>query len=178
MEQPMTHSTGSPPPSPNTTPEKKALLEAFDTVLKRQGDEQAARRAEAEARRRQGGSRLLMLVCTTIVVFVCVYLYVERPDWLFPAPPTPESVAVREASLRINVANAAQHIERFRQRTGHLPTTLAEAGAHESALEYEPGDTGYRLHADLDGVRVSYDSNEPLARFVGNSFKVISRRSQ
>jgi hypothetical protein len=173
----MSHSAGSPPPLPNTTPEKQALLEAFDTVLRTQADEAEARRAEA-ARRRQSGSRLLLLVCSTVVLFVCVYLYVERPEWVFPVPPTPESLVVREASLRINVANAAQHVELYRQRTGRLPLTLAEAGAHESALDYEPGTTGYRIHAEMDGVQLTYDSNDPLARFVGNSFKIITRRSK
>jgi hypothetical protein len=85
---------------------------------------------------------------------------------------------VREASLRISVANAAQHIERYRQRTGRLPTTLAEAGAHEAGLDYEPASTVYKLLADTGGVRVSYDSGQPLAQFVGNSFKIISRRSK
>ena len=164
--------------SPNTTPEKKALLEAFDTVLKTQAEEREARRAEAEARLRHGASRLLMLVTTTILVFVSVYLYVERPEWVFPTPPTPESAVVREASLRISIANAAQHIERFRQRAGRLPATLIEAGAHDYALTYEPGSTGYKLYAELGDVRVFYDSAEPLGRFVGNSFKVISRRSK
>jgi hypothetical protein len=164
--------------TPNTSPEKKALLEAFDTVLKTQAEEREARRAEAEARRRHGTSRILMAVCSTIVVFVSVYLYVERPDWVFPSPPTPESLVVREASLRISVANAAQHIERYRQRTGRLPATLAEAGAHESGLDYEPASTVYKLMADTGGVRVTYDSGQPLAQFVGNSFKIISRRSK
>jgi hypothetical protein len=164
--------------TPNTSPEKKALLEAFDTVLKTQAEEREARRAEAEARRRNGTSRLLMVVCTTVLVFVSVYLYVERPDWVFPTPATPESVVVREASLRISVANAAQHIERFRLRTGRLPATLAEAGAHEGGLDYEPASTVYKLVADTAGVRVTYDSGQPLAQFVGNSFKIISRRSK
>jgi hypothetical protein len=163
---------------PNTTPEKKALLEAFDTVLKTQAEEREARRAEAEARRRHGASRLLMVVCTTVVVFIGVYLYVERPDWVFPTPPTPESLVVREASLRIGVANAAQHVERFRQRTGRLPATLAEAGAHESGLDYEPAKTVYKLTADTGGVRVAYESSQSLGSFVGNSFKIISRRSK
>jgi hypothetical protein len=30
----------------------------------------------------------------------------------------------------------------------------------------------------LDDARVTFDSTEPLARFVGNSFKVISRRAR
>jgi hypothetical protein len=164
--------------TPHPSPEKKALLEAFDTVLKAQAEEREARRAEAEARRRHGTSRLLMVVCAAIMVFVGVYLYVERPDWVFPAPPTPESVVVREASLRIAVANAAQHIERYRQRTGRLPATLGEAGAHESGLDYEPATTLYKLVADTAGVRVTYDSSQPLVQFVGNSFKIISRRSK
>jgi hypothetical protein len=164
--------------TPSTSPEKKALLEAFDTVLKTQAEEREARRAEAEGRRRNGTSRLLMTVCSTIVLFVSVYLYVERPDWVFPTPASPESLVVREASLRISVANAAQHIERYRQRTGRLPATLGEAGAQERGLDYEPASTVYKLVADTAGVRVSYDSGQPLAQFVGNSFKIILRRSK
>jgi hypothetical protein len=56
--------------------------------------------------------------------------------------------------------------------------TLAEAGAHEGGLDYQPANTVYKLQADTDGVVVSYDSSEPLAQFVGNSFKIISRRSK
>jgi hypothetical protein len=105
--------------TPNTSPEKKALLEAFDTVLKTQAEEREARRveAEAEARRRHGASRRLTVLCATVLVFVCAYLYIERPDWVFPAPPTPESFVVREASLRLSVANPAQPVERFRRQT-------------------------------------------------------------
>ena len=91
--------------SPTATPEKKALLEAFDSVLKTKADEREAERAAAEARRRgRGTSRLVMLLCATVLLFVSVYLYVERPDWIFPTPPQPESLAVREASLRITIA--------------------------------------------------------------------------
>ena len=109
----------TPAPSATASPEKKALLEAFDTVLKTAAEEREAERLAAEARRRgRGASRLLLVVCTTILVFVSVYLYVERPEWVFPAPSQPESLAVRQASLRISVANAAQHVERYRQRTG------------------------------------------------------------
>jgi hypothetical protein len=135
--------------------------------------------AAAEARRRgRGASRLVMLVCVTILVFVSAYLYVERPDWIFPTPPQPESVAVREASLRITIATAAQHIERYRQQTGQLPGTLAQAGAYGDGISYQRTAAGYRIEGESDNVRVSFDSTEPLARFVGNSFKVISRRSR
>ncbi len=172
----MPHDTGSAS-SPKATPEKQALLEAFDTVLKTQQEEREAQRSEAEARRRRrGASRLLMVVCTTIIVFTSVYLYVERPEWVFPAPPQAESVAVREASLRITLANAAQHVERFRQQTGQFPTSLAQAGAHAAGISYQRAGSGYRLEGEDDGVRVTFHSGEPIARLVGKSFEVISRR--
>jgi hypothetical protein len=167
------------PQTSTASPEKKALLEAFDTVLKTKAQEREAELAAAEARRRgRGISRLVMLVCVTILVFVSAYLYVERPDWIFPTPPRPESLAVREASLRITMATAAQYIERFRQRSGRLPASLTEAGAYGEGIAYQRTAAGYRLEGESDEVRVTFDSTEPLARFVGNSFRVISRRAR
>jgi hypothetical protein len=168
--------TGSPPSTPDPATGKKALLDAFDHVLKTQADEREARRLEAEARRRSTGSRVLILVCLVILAFTGGYLYVERPDWVFPVPPTPESIAVREASLRISIANAAQHIERYRQRNGRLPATLADAGATTPGIQYEPGTTGYQIHTSLEGTTLSYHSSQSLEKFVGNSFAVITRR--
>jgi hypothetical protein len=167
------------PTGSTATPEKKALLEAFDTVLKTKADEREAERLAAEARRRgRGTSRLLMLFCTSVLLLAGAYVFVERPDWIFPAPPPPESLAVREASLRISVANAAQHVERYRQQNGQLPVTLAQAGAHGTAIAYDRLTGGYRLEAEVGEVRVTYSSSESLSRFVGNSFKVISRRGK
>lgn len=167
------------PSGPPATAEKRALLEAFDSVLKTQAELREAERAAAEALRRgRGASRLLMVVCTTIILFTGVYLYVERPEWVFPQPATPESLAVREASLRITIANAAQHVERYRKQSGTLPASLQQAGAHAEDIGYQRTSTGYRLLAEVDGLRLSYDSSEPLSRFVGNSFQVIARRTQ
>jgi ribosomal protein L35AE/L33A len=76
------------------------------------------------------------------------------------------------------VANAAQHVERYHQQTGAWPTTLEQAGAHGGGIRYERAGTGYRLQGENGEVRVRFDSAEPLARFIGNSFEVISRRSR
>lgn len=163
-------------PVPSELAGKKALLEAFDTVLKTQAAEREAERAAAEALRNRGASRLLMVLCTTIVVFLAVYLYVERPEWVFPAPPPAESEAVREASLRIMMANAVQHLERYHHQTGRWPATLEEAGAHGAGISYERTSSGYRLQGQSGQIRLHFESSEPLARFIGNSFEVISRR--
>ena len=175
----MSQDTTTPSPHASASPEKKALLEAFDTVLKTAAEQQELDRRAAEARRRnRGGSRLLLVLCTVIVTFVSVYLYVERPEWIFPVASPPESPAVRQASLRISVANAAQHIERYRQQRGQLPITLEQAGANGAGISYERTAAGYQLEGDNEGIRVSFTSGESLTRFVGNSFEVIARRTR
>ena len=114
-----------------------------------------------------------------VLTFVAVYLYVERPEWAFSAPTLPESPAVREASLRISVANAVQHIERFRQqRKGQLPVTLEQAGANGAEINYQRTAAGYQLEGEDEGIRVSFTSGESLMRFIGNSFEVIARRTR
>ena len=173
----MSQDTTTPPSNASASPEKKALLEAFDTVLKTAAEERELERLAAEARRRsRGASRLLLVLCTVILAFVSVYLYVERPEWIFPVAAPPASPAVRQASLRISVATAAQHIERYRQQRGQLPTTLEQAGANGAAISYQRTAAGYQLEGEGDGIRVSFTSGESLTRFIGNSFEVIARR--
>jgi hypothetical protein len=162
--------------SPEATPEKKALLDAFDTVLKSQAELREAERAAAE--RRRTPSHLLSLICLLLIAAIGAYLYVERPDWVFPRPAAPESAAVREASLRISMATAAQHIDRFRQRTGRLPMNLAEAGAHGSGLTLLATESGYRLTGRSGDISLVLDSSQPIGTFVGESFEVISRRAR
>ncbi|MBA3259848.1 MAG: hypothetical protein H0T68_10350 [Gemmatimonadales bacterium] len=164
-------------PSPATA-EKKALLRAFDTVLKTQADEREAEQRAAEARRlARARSRPLMWVCAAVMIFITGYLWVEQPEWVFPARAQPESMAVKEASLRIGMANAAQHVERYRQRNGRLPASLSEAGAHGGEIDYEAlGADGWRLMGSNGPARLTLTSAEPLTKFLGNSFEVISRR--
>jgi hypothetical protein len=161
---------------PQTSPEsKKALLDAFDSVLKTQAEERDAER-QARERRARRFSRPLMVICAVTILFAATYLYVERPEWVFPLPPTPQSLAVREAGLRISMASAAQHVERFRARTGRLPATLEAAGAHPEGLRYLPAQTSYQVEGDLNGRKLVFVSGESMAAFVGNSFEVIARR--
>ncbi|MDQ3428051.1 MAG: hypothetical protein M3477_09500 [Gemmatimonadota bacterium] len=165
--------------APKATPEKKALLEAFESVLTGQAEEHEFQRRETETRRlAQTKVRPSVWLGAAMALFLSAYLWVEEPAWVFPAPPAPESVAVKEASLRIGLANAAQHVERFRQRTGRLPQTLSEAGAHGGGMTFEPtGPDAWRLAGVNGPVRVSLASADPLPKFLGNSFEVVSRRA-
>jgi hypothetical protein len=175
----MSHETIGPTPPTTSTTAKKALLDAYDTVIKTQADEREAELRAADARRRaRAWSRPLVLTCAAIVLFIGAYLEIERPEWVFPAPMAPESVDIVDASLRITIANAAQHVERFRQRSGHLPETLEKSGAHPLGLRYTVTGSNYRLEGERDGLLVAFTSGEPLPAFLGKSFKVISRRGR
>lgn len=162
----------------STTAGKKALLEAFDSVLRTQAEEREAEQRAAEARRRaRARSRPLMWTCLAIVMFVAGYLWVEQPDWVFPSRAPVESGELKEASLRIGMANAAQHVERYRQRTGRLPASLSEAGAHGQNLSYQVIGTGaWQLIGRNGAAPLTLTSTESLTKFLGNSFEIITRR--
>jgi hypothetical protein len=141
------------------SPQKQALLEAFDTVLKTQADEREAEQRQAEARRRSRNQ-------------------IRPAVWLSDSAP-PESVAVKEASLRIGMANAAQHVEWYRQKTGKLPRTLVEAGTQAEGVTYQPLDSAeWRLIGSHAGIQLTLQSQQPLIKFLGNSFEVITRRGR
>ena len=65
--------------------QKQALLEAFDTVLKQQAEAREAELREAEARRRaQRRVRPTIAAAAVLSLVLCAYLYIERPEWIFP----------------------------------------------------------------------------------------------
>jgi hypothetical protein len=176
----MSQNAPSLPPRTSATPEKKALLEAFDDVMKNQAAEREAELRAAEARRK-GRTRLGALAWTSLAVLVLVsgYLWVERPDWVFPPAIQPESPELRQASLRIGVATAAQHIKRFQRKSGRLPETLTEAGVSTDGISYQRlGPDAYRLEATEGDLRISLGSHDSIPIFLGNSFRVIGQRSQ
>lgn len=163
---------------PGASAEKKALLDAFDSVLKTQAEERESTHREAEARRRdRASSRPLLAASALIVLGVGAYLAIAQPAWVFAPRATPETLAVKEASLRIGMANVSQHVQRFHQRNGRLPESLAEAGARDGNLSYQRlGATGYRLVGENGPAHVTLTSDETLASFLGNSFQIIARR--
>jgi len=176
----MTKETTGTAPVPGASPQKQALLEAFDSVLKQQAENREAElREEAARRRSRQRVRPAVWAAAVLALFLCTYLYIERPEWVFPASAPPESVAIQEASLRIGMANIAQHVERYRQRRGRLPSTLLEAGTQVEGITYQPLDsTEWRLIGSHAGIEITLVSREPLTRFLGNSFEVISRRTR
>jgi hypothetical protein len=171
----MSHETSTPKaPSPPPSAEKKALLDAFDTVLKSQAEE---RERDAEDRRgERKSSRPLLALAAAILLVVGAYLGVAQPTWVFAPRSTPESPALQEASLKVAMANAAQHVEHFRQRNGRLPESLAEAGAWGNMSYSRLGASSYRLVGDNGSAHATFTADESLTDFLGNSYQIIARR--
>ncbi len=156
---------------------KKALLQAFDEVLKTQAEQRSERVAAA----RRGGWRPMAATLAAVftLLFVGAYIWLERPVWIFPEVQSNESAAVKEASLRITLANAARHVEHFRKKNGQLPATLEETGTLAGDILYERSGAGAYLLRGVNGaVQLTLRSTDSLPLFVGNSFQVIARRSR
>ena len=173
---PMTRDTATPPQATGASPEKQALLDAFDTVIKTQAEEREAEHREAELARKSKGVGPAVAALAFLVLLLCGYLYLIRPEWLFPTAAVAESIAVQEASLRIGMANVAQHVEQYRKRTGRLPATLADVGTDVKDVAYQPMDTSWRLTGTHGELELTLTSGQPLAAFVGRSFDLIARR--
>ncbi|MBA3556150.1 MAG: hypothetical protein H0W29_15520, partial [Gemmatimonadales bacterium] len=81
----MTRETSGTAQVPGASPQKQALLDAFESVLKKQAeDHEAEQRQEASRRRIRHRVRPAVWTSAALALFLCTYLYVERPDWLFP----------------------------------------------------------------------------------------------
>lgn len=165
------------PPSPSPTG-KKALLDAFGDVMRSQVqtqlEEAAARQAAARARARR--QRVMWLVAVALIG-VNGYIWAARPAWLFPPPAPGESTEMKEASLRVGMATVARKVEQFRERHGRLPASLTEAGASLEGIRYRVADTTYTLTGVNGPVALSLTSADSLAVFVGDSYRLITRRA-
>ncbi len=175
MAEPRTAAT-PPGPASSRPGGKQALLEAAQEVVRHQAE---SRKAELEAERRAHArvSPVVAVGCAIILV-IAAYVGVERPTWIFPKPPAAETAEVREASLRIGMASAAQRIDKFRRVRNRLPRTLAETGGTVPGVRYERIDSlTYTLRGNSGPVALTFRSTDSLKTFVGASFQVIARRA-
>jgi len=163
------------PGSAGPTPEKRALLEAYEVALKAGSEREAAAAAAPPPRRRRSPVLILSLVLLGLTL---AYLAIARPAWLAINRRIPESAEVQDASLRLGLAMQAQRIRRFQRANGRLPATLAEAGAPTEGIRYEPvPPAAFALHGENGAARLTLRSTDSLDAFVGRSFQIIQRRT-
>lgn len=158
-----------PPTDPS--PEKRALLEAYEAAVQRS--------PVPPARRRPGGIRPFTVFCVAVLLGLVSWLYFGRPAWLFARGMPGQSVAMREASLRLAMSLQFERIEHFRDSTGRLPLRLAETGPPLGQFTYTQTQFGdFVLEGNDSLIHLTLRSGDSLAAFVGNAYQVVSHRGQ
>lgn len=123
-----------PPPEPLPPPvgkvDRRALLEAYQEVIRTTKDKPAVRRETGPDRRPYWlTAGLLIAALSALLVF--------QPRWMFNRPPD-EPPNLKEASLRVRMYLEIDRIERFKQAKGKLPANLPEAGGDSVGMVFEP----------------------------------------
>jgi hypothetical protein len=167
--------TQTPPPTPSPPPgepDRRALLQAFQDVVRSEQEKQSQRPSSEPTTARRATRLMLLLVAAGLLGIL-----VSEPKWLFPRPPE-EPPALREASLRVRMFVEIDRVERFRADSGRLPQTLVETGADTSGLVYVPTDGGYTLTGTNRGLSLTYQSGTPPRDFLGDSYRMITQRGK
>jgi hypothetical protein len=165
-------------PSPGApTPEKRALLDAFDQVIKADAEQRG--KPVERGRQRKWLLHPVAMLALLVLFGTTAYLGAVRPAWLFDRGMPPENAALQDASLRLGMAMQYQRIDRYRQANGRLPQSLDDVGAPMQGITYERvGADQFVLRGRNGAVSLTLRSTDPVREFVANSYTVIQRRGQ
>jgi hypothetical protein len=165
-------------PSPGApTPEKRALLDAFDQVIKADAEQRS--RLPDRRRQRKWILHPIAMLAMLVLFGTIGYLGAVRPPWLFERGMPPENAALQDASLRLGMAMQFQRIDRYRKANGRLPQSLGDVGAPMQGITYERvGADQFVLRGRNGTVSLTLRSTDPVREFVANSYTVIQRRGQ
>lgn len=169
----MAEPTPPPAPAPSGQPDRRALLEAYQSVVK---SEQERRVSEAQPRPVPSSGWGFWITTAALIVTLAALL-ITQPAWMFNKP-VEEPAAIVDASLRVRMFVEIERIERFRRDSARLPATLAEAGIPGDGLTYEPYDGGYTLTGANGPHALAYSSDTPPDSFLGDSYRLVRERGR
>jgi len=164
----------SQPPTtnqPGGQPDRRALLQAFQDVVK------SEREKKGGEGRPEKLTRPMYLAVMSLLLFALTAVLFSQPAWLFPRPPE-ETPAVREASLRVRMYVEIERIEQFRSAKGVYPSSLLEAGGDTTGLSYTVGPTGYTLTGRNGAITATFAAGSNPREFLADSYQAIARRRQ
>lgn len=160
--------------TPGPTPEKRALIDAYDSVMRADATRRASRTAGSMRR-----TRPVSWIVFTVLIAGVAGLAILRPDVLRPDTALHEPPELREASLRFAMGIQIERIAKYQRTHGNLPLTLPDAGPVLPGATYRPLPSGrYELDAVNGAASLTYTSDTPLRQFMGNAFDVIVKRNR
>jgi len=160
----------SPPPSPTPAgqPDRRALLQAYqDLVRASQEKPTPAAPSQPALRPFWVGMLVLALALTAVLLF--------RPGFLFTQPP-PQTPALQEASLRVRMYVQIERLEQYRTSNGRPPAALADAAVDSAGLVYRVAGDGYTLTGRNGAISLTYTSGVSAEAFLGNSYQLVRER--
>jgi hypothetical protein len=170
----MPQSFNEPPPQPRPGPsgkvDRRALLQAYQDVVRTTKQKPAPKRSDGPDRRpfwTAVGSAIAGL--SALLVF--------QPSWMFNRPPA-EPPQLQEASLRIRMYVEIDRVDRFKAAKGRLPTNLLEAGGDSTGLKFERRGGGFILSGNNGVIQLRYRSDASPEAFLGNSYQLIRGRGK
>jgi len=155
--------------------QKRALLTAAQAAVADANEKAALRRRS----RTSQATKTVFLVVSLLLFGVGIYLLAVRPAWFFTPPPTPETVAIQEASVRLSLVRESELVKRWRSQHGRLPSSLEQVGSPVRGLTYQKqSDSTFRLIATFGSSTIGLSSTDSVGTFLGNSLKVIASRGR
>lgn len=145
--------------------------EALLDVLEQEAEKVRSEGVLGAASPREGRIRLVLV---TILIAAFGLVQWKGDDWFGPEPIPPPTAMELEQSLRAAMFLQAQRIKAFTTRTGRLPNTLDEAGEPLPGVRYAKlGDGGYQLRGENHGITLTYRSDQPVSRLLGNAASLL-----
>ena len=165
----------TPPATPSTptgTPDRKALVEAFQDVVRTEKEKKAGDMHPVSEK------SYVFSVVMAVLAVASVAILVVQPAWLFPKA-VEQPAALREASLRVRMYVEIDKIGRYKVAKGKYPETLADAAVDTTGLKYVVSGSDFTLTgADRKGLSLTYYSTTPPKEFLGNAYSFISSRKR
>lgn len=169
----MAEPTPPRPLTPSGQPDRRALLEAYQNLVRSEEDKH---HSEAHRQPIEPSGRGFWITMSLAIIALSALLLLQ-PGWLFTKPAA-EAPAVTEASLRVRMFVEMERIEQFRSDAGRLPASLSEAGVPEDGLTFHVSDGSYILTGMNGTLSLSYSSETPASTFLGDSYRIVRERGR
>jgi hypothetical protein len=114
------------------------------------------------------------VVACAIVLLVCAWSFVVRPEFIWGKPAAEITAEREEAAIRFAMHLLARRAESHRAAYGEYP--LAGDLPTDSTIHYTRlSDSAFQIAASVRGRRLVLASSDDLAAFLGNSASLIQQ---
>jgi hypothetical protein len=121
-------------------PGKEELLAAYDRLVEHEATKPRTPAVAAQA----PWKRFLVPTAGAVSAIATAYLWIAKPEWLYPTfEPSPPPATATEARLQLVAASIL--VEQYQLETGHLPTSFADLGLDAPGLSITADAGGYRI---------------------------------